>query len=501
MQRVSGFAEQGANVVWTQSYASANVFQETYPFAKIAVYVTGTTTLATLFGDNNTPPTPLANPFTADENGWWWFYAPNGRYDIQIWPKTPPNPPGLNPPWTIWTIPPWTIGDVLVADYGVSIQTGGIELDNGVCSAHIGFDQNCNVLITGNGLGLSNGTCSMTISFAPGCEILIKGQNGNILASLDQNGDFTTAGCIYTPCLFVSGNASIGGNLAVAGQISATGSACLHVPCLYVAGDATVGGSVQAGSVEASVSIWSGGLLGSQTGIETRGNLQVDGSINAGGNISATGNASIGGNLNVNGTITAATPGLCLHVSCLNVDNQVNVGGSVSVTGGVDAFSLYSQGLITAGTGIQTPGNVLVSGYVDAVGGFKINGGPLVPAWQSFTPQVWYNSGAALLPLFGVPTFYYMLWANFAIVQIHFCSNLAIDGTVVANELWVSMPFFPWNDGGAGSQSLHAQAFPDVAYQAVVAVESVGPVVHIAIPRIGAGTQGNIWCHGVLRVL
>lgn len=100
MQRAQGFAEQGARVVWTAGQSSQTLVQESAPFAMIQVYVSGTTTLATLYADNNTPPTPLANPFTANEHGYWWFYAADGRYDVMI----------EAPDWT------WTKGDITLQD-------------------------------------------------------------------------------------------------------------------------------------------------------------------------------------------------------------------------------------------------------------------------------------------------------------------------------------------------------------------------------------------------
>lgn len=100
MERAQGFAQQGSQVVWTSGQSSVTLVQESAPFATITVYLTGTTILAEIYSDNQTPPTPLANPFTADANGFWFFYAENGRYDIQI---TGPN----------WT---WTIGDVALLD-------------------------------------------------------------------------------------------------------------------------------------------------------------------------------------------------------------------------------------------------------------------------------------------------------------------------------------------------------------------------------------------------
>lgn len=51
------------------------------PAATVTVYLAGTSTLATIYSDNGV--TPKANPFTADAQGRFNFYAANGFYDIQ----------------------------------------------------------------------------------------------------------------------------------------------------------------------------------------------------------------------------------------------------------------------------------------------------------------------------------------------------------------------------------------------------------------------------------
>ena len=101
MMRAQGFAQQGDGVVWTAGTASTNVVQTSYPFAIITVYYSGTTILAPIYSDNHSIPTPYANPFTANADGYWWFYAPNGRYDVMI------MAPHLRP---------WTIGDLMLND-------------------------------------------------------------------------------------------------------------------------------------------------------------------------------------------------------------------------------------------------------------------------------------------------------------------------------------------------------------------------------------------------
>jgi hypothetical protein len=84
MQGISGWAEQGGQIVVTGAVDSTTDVQQSYPGATITVYLTGTATLATLFSNNNSSPTPLSNPFTASATGLWQFYAANGVYDIQF---------------------------------------------------------------------------------------------------------------------------------------------------------------------------------------------------------------------------------------------------------------------------------------------------------------------------------------------------------------------------------------------------------------------------------
>lgn len=52
------------------------------PSASVAIYLTGTNTLAS--GLTNVSNAPLANPFTADANGKIQFHAPDGIYDMQV---------------------------------------------------------------------------------------------------------------------------------------------------------------------------------------------------------------------------------------------------------------------------------------------------------------------------------------------------------------------------------------------------------------------------------
>lgn len=67
-----------------QGYARLNDAATPCPAATINVYYAGTVVAATIYSDNLVPPTVRANPFTADADGYFYFYAPDGRYDVNF---------------------------------------------------------------------------------------------------------------------------------------------------------------------------------------------------------------------------------------------------------------------------------------------------------------------------------------------------------------------------------------------------------------------------------
>lgn len=85
--RFQQFCQTGAQNVITQGLNSTTHVQRSYPSCTVAVYLTGTTTLATIYSDALS--TPLANPFTANTDGSFGFWAapaatPSGCYDVTI---------------------------------------------------------------------------------------------------------------------------------------------------------------------------------------------------------------------------------------------------------------------------------------------------------------------------------------------------------------------------------------------------------------------------------
>jgi Pectate lyase superfamily protein len=84
-----GDCTQGGKQTVTVGMPSSTFVQQSYvttsggsPVSgcQVNVYLTGTTTLATLY--QNSTGTPLTNPFNADRTGHWVFYAMDGTYDV-----------------------------------------------------------------------------------------------------------------------------------------------------------------------------------------------------------------------------------------------------------------------------------------------------------------------------------------------------------------------------------------------------------------------------------
>lgn len=118
-QRAQGWCQQGGKVIVAPAavggVSTSRGFMQSYKNCTVTVYITGTGgTLATIYSDS--VGTALANPFTADQFGLWYFYAGNGAYDVQI---SGGGPPALASPYTfgsVWIIDPSRIGGVRYAD-------------------------------------------------------------------------------------------------------------------------------------------------------------------------------------------------------------------------------------------------------------------------------------------------------------------------------------------------------------------------------------------------
>lgn len=89
-----GFVEQGGQTVTTDGRVSSTFVQRSFPSSTVSIFNAGTLVLSTIFSDSI--GTPKANPFVADSDGEWDFWAASGSYDIQF------SGQGITTPFTLF---------------------------------------------------------------------------------------------------------------------------------------------------------------------------------------------------------------------------------------------------------------------------------------------------------------------------------------------------------------------------------------------------------------
>lgn len=147
MQRFWCWAEQGGVNVSINNQDSALDFQQSYPACTVTVYDTGTLDLATIFSDDIS--TALANPFTAQSNGYVYFYAADGNYDVVL------SGGGLASPLTLTDVLLFDSGSPLIAAIAALASNGIItRTSSSTASARTITAGSANISIT-NGNGVS----------------------------------------------------------------------------------------------------------------------------------------------------------------------------------------------------------------------------------------------------------------------------------------------------------------------------------------------------------
>src|SRR5215831_12402805 len=121
-----GFCEDGNQSVVTSGISSTTKVQRSFPRCNVTILVHGGAK-ANIFSDNN--GTVLANPFQANLDGSWVFYADDGRYDAQM------SGAGFPVPFTLLDIllcDPFSVGSAcsntaitLVAGSNITLVTVG----------------------------------------------------------------------------------------------------------------------------------------------------------------------------------------------------------------------------------------------------------------------------------------------------------------------------------------------------------------------------------------
>jgi hypothetical protein len=89
-----GFVEQGGQTVTTDGRVSSTFVQRSFPSSTVTIFNAGTLVAATIFSDSI--GTPKANPFVANADGGWNFWAASGSYDVQF------SGQGITTPFTLF---------------------------------------------------------------------------------------------------------------------------------------------------------------------------------------------------------------------------------------------------------------------------------------------------------------------------------------------------------------------------------------------------------------
>lgn len=140
--KIQDWVEIGGNTVTTDGRISITKVQRSFPSATITVFESGTSTLATIFSTE--AGAAKSNPFLADSNGHWDFWADSGRYDIQY------SGGGLTSPYTLFAVEP-VISAVGLPDPGANGIVVRTALSTVVARTLLGTSSEI-VIVNGDGV-------------------------------------------------------------------------------------------------------------------------------------------------------------------------------------------------------------------------------------------------------------------------------------------------------------------------------------------------------------
>lgn len=187
-QALHGFCEDGGVNVITSGLTSTTKVQSSYPQCTVSVYLTGTTTLATLYADRSN--TPLANPFTANSDGSWKFYvATSQNYDITL--------NGGNPSFPA----PFTLADVFAGNAtsaGVSQIIAGTNITISPTDGEGIVTVNSTGVLTLQTNGANNGSQSL-LNLVAGTNVTLSNTGGaTTINATGGGGSGCTTDCVIT---------------------------------------------------------------------------------------------------------------------------------------------------------------------------------------------------------------------------------------------------------------------------------------------------------------
>lgn len=345
-----GFVEQGGNTVVTDGRTSSTFVQESFPSATVTIFNAGTAVLATIFSDSI--GTPKANPFVADSDGEWDFWAASGSYDVQF------SGQGITTPFTLFGffIPDPAITAPLPdpGSNGYVVRTG---LQTTVARTLTG---------TVNEITITNGT----------------GVAGNSVFSLPTSLTFTgktiTGGTFSSP--IITGPTITGGtHTAITSLgIRSTGSGAF---------DLTL----------ANTENLTAGRTLTLTVNDSNRTISLSGNLTIGGAFTTTGTFSSGGNFSTGAAFTT-TPANALTLTTTGVTNvTLPTTGTLATLAGAETLSnkTLSSPVIT-GDIFDSNGNELIDFTVIAAAVNQIN---IINAQTAANPAISVTGGDANISL------------------------------------------------------------------------------------------------------
>jgi hypothetical protein len=206
-EKAQGYCEKGGQTVTVFGLVSTTTVQRSYASCTVTVYATGGTTLSTLYSDNS--GTSKANPFTADTDGYWSFYAADGRYDVKF------SGGGI--------ATPFTRSDFLLGGSGSG--GGGITSLGGLTGATQTFVNDTNVTMTSATTAHTLGWTGLLAVARGGTGAATFTANGVVFGSGTSALGVTAAGAAYQPLRVpAGGGAPAFGALNISQAAAVTGA-------------------------------------------------------------------------------------------------------------------------------------------------------------------------------------------------------------------------------------------------------------------------------------
>lgn len=257
-QRASGYVEKGGTtyIVYSNVSTSGKV-QKSYPSATVTVYLTGTQTLAVLYSDDN--GTLKSNPFTAASDGYWFFYADDGRYDVRF------SGSGITTPWTQSDV--WLLSATTGAVTSVFGRTGAVVKNVGDYNfSDIGGTANVAQLPAAGG-DLSGTLSSATVTKLQGDAVsaaapIIGGAlvwNGTSYTPTPVSSDHAALSNLTFATSGHTGFVSLSGTEVLANKTLTTPTIASFVNAAHTHADAAGGGQLTDTALSAAVSAAKGG--------------------------------------------------------------------------------------------------------------------------------------------------------------------------------------------------------------------------------------------------